>query len=159
MFEVPSLQSLAESIGTALPAVWLASSVMILLLLDIFLPEERKNWTPRAALLFIGISFLMTLWSYLPADSFLFTLFNFGPPQTSGFFGMFVADGLTSFLNLVTLGTAAFAVLLSTDYLKKANINHGEFYSLLLLSTAGVMFMVGANNLLVIFVALELLSI
>src|SRR6185369_15944198 len=97
MFEVPSLQSLAESIGTALPAVWLASSVMILLLLDIFLPEERKNWTPRAALVFLGISFLLTLNNYSHA-------------QSSAFFGMYVADGFTSFLNLVTLGTAAFAV-------------------------------------------------
>ena len=114
MFEVPSLQSLAESIGTALPSVWLASSVMILLLLDIFLSEERKIWTPRASLLFIGISFVLKLW-------------NFSPAEEASFYGMFVADGFTNFLNLVALGTAAFAVLLSTDYLKQANINHGEF--------------------------------
>jgi NADH-quinone oxidoreductase subunit N len=166
MFEVPSLQSLAESIGAALPSVWLASSVMILLLLDIFLPEERKDWTPRAALLFIGISFVLTLLQLIPPDSWLVTQLswlltplNLVSTENSAFFGMYAADGFTDFLNLVTLGTAAFAVLLSTDYLKKANINHGEFYSLLLLSTAGVMFMVGANNLLLIFVALELLSI
>jgi len=144
MFEVPSLQVIGESILASFPAVWLASSVMILLLLDLFLPEERKHWTPRAALLFIGISFVATF---------------FSPSEGTAFFGMYAADGFTKALNLITLGTAAFAVLLSTDYLKSANIHHGEYYTLLLLSAAGVMFMVGANDLLMIFVALELLSI
>jgi NADH-quinone oxidoreductase subunit N len=72
---------------------------------------------------------------------------------------MFVADAFTGFLNIVALATAFITVLLSHDYLKRTNIAHGEFYTLLLLSTSGVMFMIGANNLLVIFIALELLSI
>jgi len=147
MFEAPTLQTLADfNLNIALPAIWLASSVMILLLADLFLPEERKHWTPILALSFISISFVMTL-------------FNFSPEETSAFGGMFVADGFTGFLNIVTLGTAFIAILLSTDYLKKANIHHGEFYTLLLLSTSGVMFMVGANSLLVVFIALEVLSI
>lgn len=147
MFEAPTLQTLADfNLNIALPAIWLASSVLILLLADLFLPEERKHWTPILALSFISISFVMTL-------------FNFNPEETSAFSNMFVADGFTGFLNIVTLGTAFFAILLSTDYLKAANIHHGEYYTLLLLSTAGVMFMVGANSLLVIFIALEVLSI
>jgi NADH-quinone oxidoreductase subunit N len=147
MFEAPTLQTLVDfNLNIALPAIWLASSVMLLLLADLFLPEERKHWTPILALSFLSVSFVMTL-------------FNFSPEETSAFGGMFVADGFTGFLNIVTLGTAFFAILLSTDYLKKANINHGEYYALLLLSTSGVMFMIGANNLLVIFIGLELLSI
>ncbi|MEO1288278.1 MAG: proton-conducting transporter membrane subunit [Chloroflexota bacterium] len=147
MFEAPTLQTLVDfNLNIAFPAIWLASSVLILLLADLFLPEERKHWTPILALSFISVSFVMTL-------------FNFSPEETSAFGGMFVADGFTGFLNIVTLGTAFFAILLSTDYLKQANIHHGEYYTLLLLSTAGVMFMVSANNLLVIFIALEVLSI
>ncbi|MEL6306857.1 MAG: NADH-quinone oxidoreductase subunit N [Chloroflexota bacterium] len=147
MFEAPTLQTLADfNLNIALPAIWLASSVMILLLVDLFLPDERKDWTPILALTSISIAFVMTL-------------LNFSPDETEAFGGMFAADGFTGFLNIATLGTAFFAVLLSTDYLKKANIYHGEYYTLLLLSAAGVMFMVSANNLLVIFVALEVLSI
>lgn len=147
MFEAPTLQTLADfNLNIALPAIWLASSVMLLLLADLFLAEERKHWTPILALSFISVSFVMTL-------------FNFSPEETSAFGGMFIADGFTGFLNIVTLGTAFIVILLSTDYLKTANIHHGEYYTLLLLSTAGVMFMVGANSLLVIFIALELLSI
>ena len=147
MFEAPTLQTLADfNLNIALPAIWLASSVLLLLLADLFLPEERKHWTPILALSFISISFIMTL-------------LNFNPEETSAFGGMFIADGFTGFLNIVALGTAFIAILLSTDYLKQANIHHGEYYTLLLLSTAGVMFMVSANSLLVIFIALEVLSI
>lgn len=147
MFEAPTLDTLwSFNLELALPAIWLASSVMILLLVDLFISDERKHWTPRLALLSILISFGLTLW-------------NYNSDTTEAFGGMYVADTFTNFLNIVTLATAFITVLLSGDYLKKANIAHGEFYTLLLLSTAGVMFMIGANNLLIIFVALELLSI
>ena len=48
---------------------------------------------------------------------------------------------------------------MSWDYLNRADIQRGEFYILALLSSAGAMFMVGANDLIILFVALELLSI
>jgi NADH-quinone oxidoreductase subunit N len=147
MFEAPTLDTLAGfNLNIALPAIWLASSVLILLLFDLFTSEERKQWTARLAMLFVAISFALNMAYY-------------SPEETSAFGGMFVADGFTGFLNIVILATAFISILLSQDYLKKANIAHGEFYTLLLLSTSGVMFMIGANNLLVIFVALELLSI
>lgn len=147
MFEAPTLDTLLGfNLDIALPAIWLVSSVLILLLVDLFISEERKHWTPRLAMLSVAISFALTL-------------FYYSPEETSAFGGMFIADGFTGFLNIVALGTAFITILLSQDYLKNANIAHGEFYTLLLLSTAGVMFMIGANNLLIIFVALELLSI
>jgi NADH-quinone oxidoreductase subunit N len=74
-------------------------------------------------------------------------------------FGMFVADTTTAFLNLVVLLTAFIAILLSVDYLKRAKMEKGEFYSLVLFSASGAMFMVSANDLVLIFIALELLSI
>lgn len=147
MFEAPTLDTLAGfNLNIALPAIWLASSVLILLLVDLFISEERKHWTARFAMLFVAISFFLTL-------------LNFSSDSRQAFGGMYVADGFTDFLNLVALGTAFLSILVSGSYLKRANVAHGEFYTLLLLSTAGVMFMIGANNLLVIFVSLELLSI
>jgi NADH-quinone oxidoreductase subunit N len=149
MFETPTLNTLAEyNLNYALPAIWLASSTMILLLFDLFISRERKHWTPILALSFITVSFVMTL-------------FNFNPSLESEtvLAGMFAADAFTGLLNIVALGTAFLTILLSTDYLKQIGTNHGEYYVLLLLSTAGVMFMVAANDLIVIFIALELLSI
>ena len=75
------------------------------------------------------------------------------------FEGLFLADSFTGFLNIVIIASAMITVFLSVDYLKRQNIERGEFYSLLLFSVAGMMFMVSGNDLIVIFVALELLSI
>lgn len=147
MFDSPSLQTLIDyNIGAALPALALCFGTMIMLLFDLFLPQERKHWTPIIALSGISASFVMTLFTYSPENS-------------SAFGGMFVGDAFTGFLNIVVLATAFISVLLSTDYLKRTRTEHGEYYTLLLLSTAGAMFMVGANDLIVIFVGLELLSI
>ncbi|MDQ7026641.1 MAG: NADH-quinone oxidoreductase subunit N [Anaerolineae bacterium] len=147
MFEAPTLDTLwGYNLSIALPAIWLASSVLIVLLIDLFTGEERKHWTPLAALAAIVIAFVLQM-------------LNFAPEETTAFGGMFAADAFTSILSIVALGTAFLAILLSGDYLKKANIAHGEFYALLLLTTSGAMFMASANNLIVMFVALELLSI
>ena len=51
------------------------------------------------------------------------------------------------------------SVLLSIDYVKRTGIERGEFYVLLLFTTVGGMFMASANDLIAVFVSLELLSI
>jgi NADH-quinone oxidoreductase subunit N len=147
MFETPTLDTLiGYNLNIALPAITLALGTMFLLLVDVLLPEERKHWTPFLALAGVAVSFVMTLFTY-------------SPQETSTFGGMFVADSFTAFLNIVTLATVFITILMSTDYLRRTNTQHGEYYTLLLLSASGVMFMIGANDLVVIFVALELLSI
>jgi NADH-quinone oxidoreductase subunit N len=72
---------------------------------------------------------------------------------------MLVADGVALFLNLVILTAAALAILSSVEYVERAGLARGEYYTLLLLSTAGMMFMAAAVNLMTIFLALEILSL
>lgn len=71
--------------------------------------------------------------------------------------GMLVSDPLTQFVKqallVLTLFTAA--VSLDADFTDHV----GEYFALLLLATVGMMFMVGSENLLLIFVALELTSL
>ena len=148
MFEVPSLaEFLANAnLTVTLPAVSLVLGTCVLLLVDLFIPKERKTWTAWLALAGLAVSFVINLIVYNPENS-------------EAFGGMFVGDAFTGFLNIVILLTAFISIFLSLDYLKRAQIERGEFYSLLLLSTSGMMFMVSANNLIVIFIGLELLSI
>ncbi|KXK49956.1 MAG: NADH-quinone oxidoreductase subunit N [Chloroflexi bacterium OLB13] len=141
--DIPSFADL--NLGVTLPAVFLALGTTVLLLIDAFLPKERRHLTAWFALAGVLVSFVLTL-------------FNFGSSETA-LAGMFVADSFTGFMNLVALTAAAITILLSIDYLKRTGNARGEFYSLLLLSTAGAMFMASANDLIVVFVALELLSI
>ena len=58
------------------------------------------------------------------------------------------------------IGVASFLVCwLSIAYLAELRINHGEYYALLLLSTAGMFLLVGSIDLLALFLGLELMSI
>jgi NADH-quinone oxidoreductase subunit N len=144
LFEVPSLESL--NLGAALPAVSLTFGVCVLLLVDLLLvPKDRKEITAWLAVAGVIVSFIVNLFT-----------FN---THTEAFLGMFVADSFTGFMNIIILLTAFLGILLSKDYLKRAGIERGEYYTLMLMSAAGMMFMASANDLVVVFIALELLSI
>src|SRR4030095_6208859 len=54
---------------------------------------------------------------------------------------------------------AAMTILISIDYLRRENMNHAEYYALLLFATAGMLVMAGSNELMMIFIGLEILSI
>lgn len=144
MFETPSLADL--NLGLTLPAISLAIGATFLLLADIlFVPRDRKAVTGYLALAGVVVSFALNLLTFNQSgDAFL---------------GMFIADQFTGFFNIIILFTAFISILLSIDYLKRTGIERGEFYSLLLLSVSGMMFMASSNDLVMIFISLELLSI
>jgi NADH-quinone oxidoreductase subunit N len=79
--------------------------------------------------------------------------------RRSLFEGMFVHDGFTVFLTLLFCGVAAVSVLLSWDYLKRMRLNQGEFYALLLSATLGMIVMSASNDLITIFLGVELMSL
>jgi NADH-quinone oxidoreductase subunit N len=141
--DVPSFADL--NLGATLPAVFLALGTTTLLIVDLFLPKERRHWTPWLALIGVVVSFVLTLMTY--------------NSSTTALGDMFVADSFSGFMNMIALVSAAISILLGIDYMRRTGNNRGEFWSLLLLSTSGVMFMAAANDLIVIFIALELLSI
>ncbi len=72
---------------------------------------------------------------------------------------MFVADRFTAVVNLTVLITAGLSILLALDYLRRTGMDRNDYYLLLLFTASGIMFMAGANDLIMVFVALELLSI
>ena len=88
---------------------------------------------------------------------------GFAIAQTSydyvGFGGMVVADGFAGFLNVLFLVSGMLAIALAFDYNKRIGMERGEFYVLLLFSISGMMLMSIAADLIVVFLALELLSI
>jgi NADH-quinone oxidoreductase subunit N len=143
MFEVPAFAELG--LGAALPAIVLAVCATILLLVDLFIPRERKIATAIMALIYVGMTFVIN-----------FFTFN---ANTTSFLGLFAADHFTGILNMIVLFTAFISILLSIDYIKRTGMERGEYYTLLLLSVSGTMFMGAANDLVMIFIALELLSI
>ncbi|MGH2524026.1 MAG: NADH-quinone oxidoreductase subunit N, partial [Anaerolineales bacterium] len=129
-----------------LPLLLLTGYACLLLLVDLLIPQDRKAWTAWLALIGLMVTGLgMLPW---PAGGAL-----------TGFNGMIHADGFAVFLNLVFLLSGGLTVLLALNYLPRTGIERGEFYVLLLFTLSGMMLMAQAADLIVVFLALELLSI
>ena len=137
----PSLADL--NLGVALPGISLAIWAVLLLLIDLFV--KRKEVTAWLAIGGLVFAFVANLLVYNTNED--------------AFMGMFIADSFSGFLNIIILLTAIISVFLSIDYIKRVGIERGEYYVLLLLTTSGGIFMSSANDLIAVFVALELLSI
>jgi NADH-quinone oxidoreductase subunit N len=76
-----------------------------------------------------------------------------------GNISMIAVDGFRLFANWVFLVAAAMGILVSFSYVYRQRLQAGEFYGLILLATAGMMFMAAARDLIVIFLGLELMSV
>jgi NADH-quinone oxidoreductase subunit N len=128
-----------------LPLIVLAGWACVLLLVDLFIPKGHKGWTAllAAAGLLVALA-LMIFQRNIPV-----TAFN----------GMVSVDGFAGFLTVLVLGTGLIGIALAYDYLKRTGIERGEYYSLLLFSICGMTLMAMAADLIVVFLALELLSI
>ncbi len=107
----------------------------------------------RSNALIIGVSLV----GLLLAGWFLAV--QFALPDGSTFNGMVTRDITSNVLQAVLLATCFIVFLFSEGYLKQRRIAWGEFYPLALWSTAGGMIMVGTQNLLMVFLGLEVLSI
>lgn len=145
MFQAPSFNLVMIS-----PVLIIAGWAILLMIVDIFLRGDRKRWIPWITLVGVVLAFIQTvaLWG-----------FKGGTFIPEGGTPMVLVDNYGTFLNATFLCAAFLTVLFSVNYLSKANIDRGEYYYLLLFSISGMMLMGMANDLILIFLALELLSI
>ena len=74
------------------------------------------------------------------------------------FSNMVVSDGFAAFFRVVAYVVGIFTVLCSMAYLERENAHTGEFYILLLFSLAGQGIMASANELMMVFIGLEVSS-
>jgi NADH-quinone oxidoreductase subunit N len=80
-----------------------------------------------------------------------------GPITTMA--GMVHVDGFGVFLGVVIVSATALALLVAVSYLKREEMETPEYLALMLFSSLGMVTMTTANNLIVVFIALEILSI
>jgi NADH-quinone oxidoreductase subunit N len=72
---------------------------------------------------------------------------------------MVVLDDFALFFNVIICYSGALIVLLSMDYLRRRGSDSAEYYALVLFATAGMMLLAASGDLVVIFLALELMSL
>lgn len=128
-----------------LPQIVLISWACVLLLVVAFAKDARPSLIPGLTALGLVLTGV-------------FVAFQFGA-ELEGFGGMLMVDGFATYLNLLLILGGLLTVALSYDYLQRMNMARGEYYVLMLFSISGMMLMASAADLIVVFLALELLSI
>lgn len=77
----------------------------------------------------------------------------------AAFSNMIVVDGFSTFFRVLVLLVGALTILISTNYLRGSKCDSGEYYALLVFSVVGQSLMASANELIMIFIGLEISSI
>ncbi len=135
------------SFGPVAPELVLVGVGLALLLLDAVFPRVSH-----------GALALATLAGLAGAAGAATSLWHWhGPLTVLG--GMVAADRFAVFARLVVLMVAAVGVLLGYHYFERNGEARGEFYPLLLLCTSGMTLIVASSNLIMVFLALEILSL
>ncbi len=132
-------------LGPLLPTLIVLAAGALVLLLDLLpLHQARELIGPVALAGVVG--------------ALLATLARWGTPGRA-FSDMVVLDNFALFVNVVICYAAALILLLSMDYLRRSGAESGEYYALVLFATAGMMLLAAAGDLVVLFLALELMSL
>lgn len=88
----------------------------------------------------------------------IFSLVNL-ESQRLYFSDMIHSGGITNLFYFILLLAASFVIISSKNYLQRLNYHHGEYYIIILNSTLGMMLMSASRDLMLTFLALELMSL
>ena len=136
-----------SEIAPAYPEIFLLVATCVVLLVDLFVNDENRLVTYIIA----QLSLAMTAWMvYSGTDSStVITTFN----------DMFVADPMARVLKISVLLITMAVFAYSRPYLKDRNMFKGELFTLGLFATLGMMVMISAKTMLLVYLGLELLSL
>jgi len=129
-------------LSPASPEMLLAAAAMVLLILGVMRGESS---TRLISWLAIGVLILVLIVAEIG-----------GGERRVGFYGMFVTDAFALFMKALVLIGSAVTILMGMRYNEEQGIARFEFPVLVLLATTGMMVMISANDLITLYVALEL---
>ncbi|HET6927977.1 MAG TPA: NADH-quinone oxidoreductase subunit NuoN [Hyphomicrobiaceae bacterium] len=138
------MSGLVASYELIAPEIVLVVGAMVLLMLGVFRPESDRE-AEFIGWLAMGVLGLAA-WFVFAQTSDRQTLFE----------GGFLVDGFGRFMKVLTLAASAGALLLSFDYMRETRSQKFEYPVLVLLATAGMMMMISANDLIALYLGLEL---
>ena len=130
---------------TALPEIFLAAVSLVLLMVGVFLGNRSTNLLTWLCVVAMGAAFIMVL-----AGSHAYS---------TTFFGMFVSDSFSIFMKCLVLIGAAVTLVMGMGFVKREGMYRFEFPILILFATLGMLLMISANDLIALYVGLELQSL
>jgi len=122
--------------------IWVIGLGLVLLLADVFMPAERRPFIGYAAIAALGVLLLTGL-----GDT------------GSAFNGSFVQDGLAVFFKRFFLVAAILVLFMSVEFSDRIATGISEYYSLIVFALAGMLFAASANDFVMLFVSIELITI
>ena len=128
-----------------LPEVILAVGVLALILIGAFRGESSFSLVTELAVAVLGLALLAILLS----------------TKCRGvvFDGAFIDDAFARFMKVLALGGSLVTILMSSDFLRRAALDKFEYPILIVLATLGMLMLISANNLIALYLGLELMSL
>lgn len=139
-----SIEKLNIDFWAILPEMMLTAVALVVLVLDFFLPKRHKSIL--GGLSALGLVILVPI-----------VVVNTGSSPSFG--GMVMADHFAAFFKIIFVLAGIFTILISRGFLKRVDAESGEYYYIILFATLGMMVMASANDLLNLYVGLELMAL
>ena len=130
---------------TAAPEIFLAIASMVLLMIGVF----RGDGSTRLLSYLAVLAFAVTLAIVWQAES----------ASAVSFAGMYISDRFTSFAKVLVLIASGAGLIMSQGYIKEEGMNRFEYPVLFVLATLGMLMMISANDLIALYMGIELQSL
>ncbi|MGH9899012.1 MAG: NADH-quinone oxidoreductase subunit N, partial [Pyrinomonadaceae bacterium] len=138
-----------NSMKLILPELIVFSVATLVMIIDAFNKRQESRWmTGGLSLVGLILASLVCISQWINP-----------PVLNKGFGGMIVVDNLRLSFTLIFILVSALTILISMVWVEREKLPAGEFHSLLLFATTGMMLMASGDDLVIIFLGLELLSI
>ena len=128
-----------------LPEIWLAVAGMGLLMIGVF---KGDGWTRQLSwlsVIVLGIAIVLVLGG--------------APGRVVAFGGQFVTDPFAAFVKVLVLLGSMISIVLALDYIEREGMARFEYPVLIVLATLGMLVMVSANDMITLYLGLELQSL
>jgi NADH-quinone oxidoreductase subunit N len=132
-------------ISSELAVIGLALAVLVL---DLWTPREFRHRLGYLAAAGLLVILLVNLCGA-----------SASAPTATGFSDMFVQDGLALFFKRLFLAIGILVVLMGVEFRDRIPMGQGEFFAIVLVSLAGMMFAASANDFVMVYVAMEMMSV
>ena len=132
------------------PELIITACACVALVMEVILPYRKSKLTAYFSLVGIALAFvsLAVQWWYMGSSL-----------PFAGFYGMVRIDGFALLFKAIFLIAAALAIGISTRFLDIEGEQHGEYYSLILFATLGMMFIACSYDLISLYISLELMAL
>ncbi len=140
------LQEILDGLGGVVPEIVVGGAILVVLIAD--LAPRMRRAAPFLALLALAVAGFFTVESALR-----------GLPPRALFRGAYAVDGLSSFFKMAFLGSSFMVGVFSIPAIRSWPSGKGEYFTLLLACTFGLMLLSGANDMLLMYLSLEFVSL